>query len=133
MPDPVQQSMFSIRSIFANADYLSNWITGIAVAGGFSVLVSFKDKLTGAAVIVSFCTACLFAAVGGMILLQYGYGLSALAFYGMVCGAAGALMLLFIIGVMRRFYQRRDDIADSILNRAGITAPTKGAPEGTTE
>ena len=120
MADPAAD-MTSVRTIVTNADYLSNWITTLVMAGSFSALISFKDKLTGAALMVSFLASSLLAVAGWPLLLQYGFGTLGWSIaYGVVCGLAGMTILMTLIGVMKRFYTRKDDIADGILKRGGI-------------
>lgn len=119
MADPVE--ITSVRTIVTNADYLSNWITTVVMAGSFSALISFKDKLTGAALMVSFLSSSLLAIAGWPLLLQYSFGgLGFSIAYGVICGLAGMTILMTLIGVMKRFYTRKDDIADSILKRGGV-------------
>ena len=121
MADPVDPGIVSIRSIISNADYLSNWMTAVITAGGFSALIAFKDKLTGAALMASFLASAMLATAGWPLLLQYGYGSLSLSIaWGALCGIAGMTMLLTLIGIIRRVYVRRDDITDSILSRGGI-------------
>lgn len=108
----------SLKSIISNADYLSNWITGVVVAGGFSAIISFKDRLTGAAVMVSFCASTLLALVGWPLLLRYGFGgLGETMIFAMVCGIAGMTILLTLIAMIRRVQERAPGIADTIINK----------------
>ena len=60
MADP-SPDIVSVRTIVTNADYLSNWITTVVVAASFSALISMKDKLTGAAIFLSFLASSLLA------------------------------------------------------------------------
>lgn len=123
MADP-SPSVTSVRTIISNADYLSNWITTTVMAGSFSVLISFKDKLTGAAIMISFLSSTLLATSVWPILLQYGYGgLGSSISCGVVCGLAGMTILMTLIGVIGRIYRRKDDIADGLLKKGGIEAP----------
>ncbi len=124
MTDPIEP-VSSIRSIINNADYFANWITTIVTAGSFSILVSLNDKLTGAALAISFCSAVMFAMVGWPVLLQYGYGrLDVGLAYGAICGIGGITLLLTLIGVVRRVYARRNAIADAGLKRVGVPEST---------
>lgn len=129
MADPANDpGIISIRSILGNIDYLSNWITAVVVAGNFSVLISLKDKLTGAAIAISFWTSISMAMVGWPLLLQYGYGGLGMALgFGMLCGVAGMLILMTLIGVITRVYRRKEDIADNLLSKGGIPVPKKGS------
>lgn len=116
----------SLKSIVSNADYLSNWITGVAVAGGFSALISFKDKLTGAAIMLSFCASTLMALAGWPVLLRYGYGgLGETLVFAMICGIAGMTILLTFISMIRRVYERAPKIADHILTKGGLPEEEK--------
>ena len=126
MADP-SPDINSVRSIITNADYLSNWITTVVVAASFSALISMKDKLTGAAIFLSFSASSLLAIAGWPLLLQYGYGgLGTSIGYGVVCGVAGMTILMTLIGVIRRFYNRRNDIGDAALNKVGVPPATQG-------
>lgn len=125
MSEPVE--ITSVRTIVTNADYLSNWITTVVVAASFSALISMKDKLTGAAIFLSFASSVAMAMSGWPLLLQYGYGgLGTSIAYGVVCGVAGMTILMTLIGVIRRFYNRRNDIGDAALNRVGIPPSSEG-------
>lgn len=131
MADPIP-SFFSIRSVLDNVDYVANWVTTVAVAGGFSVLVSLHDKLAGAAILVSLMASSMLAMVGWVILLEYGYGgLGSSLALAVVCGVGGMIILSLLIGVLRRWYSRRDDIADEVAERVGLPKPPKGGERGT--
>ncbi len=127
MTDPVE--ITSVRTIVNNVDYLSNWITTVVVAASFSALISMKDKLTGAAIFLSFSASVALAMSGWPLLLQYGYGgLGTSIGYGVVCGVAGMTILMTLIGVIRRFYNRRNDIGDAALNKVGIPPAQEQQP-----
>lgn len=113
--------IISVRTIVTNADYLSNWITAVVVAGSFSGLISLKDKLTGAAIFLSFGVSIAMAMSGWPLLLQYGYGsLGTSIGYGVICGVSGMTLLATLIGIIRRFYNRRNDIGDAALGKIGV-------------
>lgn len=113
--------IFSVRTILANADEVANWVMTVAVAGGVGTVASFADKLTGFAIFVSISASAMLALLGWPILLQFGYGgLGFSMAYALVCGVGGMTLLLLLIGIIRRFYSRKDNIADNILARAGI-------------
>lgn len=123
MADP-EPGIASVRSIISNADYLSNWITAVVTAGSFSALISFKDKLTGAALMTAFLASSMLATAGWPLLLQYGYGSVGFSIaWGLLCAIGGMTMLMTMIGVIRRFYVRKDDIADALLDKGGVHKP----------
>lgn len=102
------KGIVSIRQILDNYDWLANWFFGLALAGGFSVLVStIKDKLTFAAIITSFMTAILFNTAGYFIMAVYGYGgLVWTVIWALTCGGGGVVLLLTFVGVIRKFIEK---------------------------
>lgn len=115
------QGIVSIRSIVANYDYLSNWLTAVATAGVFAGLASIYDKLTGAAVLLALFTSTALAMAFWPVLLEKGYGsLSWTLLFGVTCGLAGATVLHSLIFVIRRRVAKRiDSLGDTYLGKEG--------------
>lgn len=118
-----QPGIVSIRSIIANYDFLSNWLTAIVIAGMFAGLASFYDKLTGAAVLLALFTSTALAMAFWPLLLERGYGgLSWTLLFGVTCGLAGATVLHTLIYVIRRrVVSKIGTIADGVLGPEGET------------
>jgi len=97
-------AIHSVKQILDNPDWLTNWLTAMAVAGGFSIAAStVKDKLTFTAIFIAFFVACLLAATLWPIMLTYGYGgLVPTLVLAMVCGLGGLVLLLVLISVIRQ-------------------------------
>lgn len=103
-----KSNITSIFDILENRNYVANWITGIVIAGGLSVLVAtIKDKLTFAAICSSFVTACFLQGLAFLFLAAYGYAsFSTMLACAVVCGGAGILLLLTLVGVIRSYVEK---------------------------
>jgi hypothetical protein len=109
----------SIFDILESKTYLTNWITGIVISGGLAVLVgTVKDKLTFAAICTAFVTACFLEGLAFLFLAAYGYAtFAAMLMSAVVCGGAGVLLLLTLVGVIRRYVQK--DLKKIVEDRLG--------------
>lgn len=114
-----EPGIVSLRSIISNYDYLSNWLTSVAIAGVFAGLASVYDKLTGAAVLVSLFTSTSLAMAFWPVLLEKGYGsLSWTLLFGVTCGLAGATVLHSLIFIIRRRVSKKiNSIAGGLLGK----------------
>lgn len=106
MADPADTSHInSLKDVWENANWLTNWMTSIAFAGLLSLAAStVKDKLTFAAILISFFVAALLDAVLWPLMLIYiSGGLAATIILAMVCGLGGLVLLLLLIGFIRNY------------------------------
>ena len=106
MNDPTDP--ITLRGIASNVDWVTNWIVAVLISGGFAALVSFKDKVTGAALLLAFMSATMLCAVSWPIMLSYGYGgmVPTLAL-GVVTGVAGFTLLIALVNIIRKVYVPR--------------------------
>lgn len=108
MPDPNQGGIISVRQIVENADYVANWITGLVISGGLSLLVAtIKDKLTFIAICTAFFTSTFLFGITYPSLIAYGYsGLISMTLWALTCGAGGFALLLLLVSVIRKFIEK---------------------------
>ncbi len=95
------------------------------MAGIFSGLAAFYDKVTGAAVLLALFTSTALAMAFWPLLLERGYGgLSWTMLFGVTCGLAGATVLHSLIYVIRRrVVTKIGTMADGVLGPEGETKP----------
>lgn len=95
----------SLRSIYNNTEWMTNWLTSIAFAGLFSIAAStLVDKLTFTSILVSFFVACLLdSALWPLVLIYVSDGLVPTIVLAMVCGLGGFVLLLTLISIIRKY------------------------------